>query len=208
MRRPRQNHSPRFKPKVATVAIWGDKTLAELADHYDVHAYQIQGWKKLLLKKSGQVFGAKHAREGIREAPVQCDWRTHDGAGFFIQSTRSRPVSERKAMIAHSLRLSVARGCRLLAVARVTVYLQGNQESKTNLEVMRLLNAGHLKYPFYGSHRLRNWLETRGHAVNRKSVQCLVRLIGLSTMYPRKKTSHPSIAHRIYTYALRNVRIP
>ncbi len=41
MRRPRRNHSSAFKAKVAIAAIKGDKTLAELAEHFDVHANQI-----------------------------------------------------------------------------------------------------------------------------------------------------------------------
>jgi transposase-like protein len=40
-RRPRRNHSPAFKAKVALAAIRGDKTLAELAQQFDVHPNQI-----------------------------------------------------------------------------------------------------------------------------------------------------------------------
>ena len=40
-RRPRRNHSPAFKAKVALAAIKGEKTLAELAEQYDVHPNQI-----------------------------------------------------------------------------------------------------------------------------------------------------------------------
>ena len=40
-RRPRRNHSPAFKAKVALAAIKGEKTLAELAEQYDVRANQI-----------------------------------------------------------------------------------------------------------------------------------------------------------------------
>lgn len=36
-RRPCRNHSPAFKAKVALAAVRGDKTLAELAQHFDVH---------------------------------------------------------------------------------------------------------------------------------------------------------------------------
>lgn len=43
-RRPRRNHSPAFKAKVALDAIRGDKTLAELAKQYDVHPNQITDW--------------------------------------------------------------------------------------------------------------------------------------------------------------------
>ena len=35
MRRTRRNHAPGFKAKVALAAIKGDKTLAELAEHFD-----------------------------------------------------------------------------------------------------------------------------------------------------------------------------
>jgi transposase len=46
-----------FKAKVALAAIRGDKTLAELADHYVVYANQIQDWKKQLMEKAARVFG-------------------------------------------------------------------------------------------------------------------------------------------------------
>ncbi len=71
MRRPRRNHSPSFKAKVAMAASRGDKTLAELADHYDVHANQIQEWKKQLLEKAAQVFGANPQSTSLGEASVQ-----------------------------------------------------------------------------------------------------------------------------------------
>ena len=35
-RRPRRNHSPAFKAKVALAAVKGEKTLAELAQQFDV----------------------------------------------------------------------------------------------------------------------------------------------------------------------------
>jgi transposase len=41
MRRPRRNHSPAFKAKVALEAIRGEKTLAELAEKHAVHPNQI-----------------------------------------------------------------------------------------------------------------------------------------------------------------------
>lgn len=44
-RRPRRNHSPAFKAKVALAAIKGEKTLAELAEQFDVHANQITSWR-------------------------------------------------------------------------------------------------------------------------------------------------------------------
>ena len=56
-KRKRRNHSPSFKAKVALAAVRGDRTLAELAEQYDVHPNQIQDWKKKLLSSAEDVFG-------------------------------------------------------------------------------------------------------------------------------------------------------
>jgi len=46
-RRPRRNHSPAFKAKVAVAAIKGEKTLIELAQEFDVHPNQIKRMRRL-----------------------------------------------------------------------------------------------------------------------------------------------------------------
>jgi transposase-like protein len=56
-RRPRRNHAPAFKAKVALAAIKGDRTLAELAEQFDVHANQIASWKAQLEDGAADVFG-------------------------------------------------------------------------------------------------------------------------------------------------------
>jgi len=60
-RRSRRTHSPAFKAKVALAAIKGDKTLAELAQQYDVHANQITTWRTQLLEGAAGVFGGAPA---------------------------------------------------------------------------------------------------------------------------------------------------
>lgn len=65
-RRSRRNHSPAFKAGVALAAVKGERTLAELAEHFDVHPNQIQDWKKQLVTKAENVFGA-----GMGEAATQ-----------------------------------------------------------------------------------------------------------------------------------------
>jgi transposase-like protein len=62
-RRPRRNHSPAFKAKVALAAVKGDKTLAELAQQFDVHANQITMWRSQLLEGAAGVFGADSPAE-------------------------------------------------------------------------------------------------------------------------------------------------
>jgi transposase-like protein len=56
-RRPRRNHTASFKAKVALSALKGDKTLAELAQQFDVHPNQITEWKGRLQEQAAGVFG-------------------------------------------------------------------------------------------------------------------------------------------------------
>ena len=55
-RRPRRNHRPAFKAKVALAALKGDRTMSELATQFDVHPNQIKQWKDQLLDGVSDVF--------------------------------------------------------------------------------------------------------------------------------------------------------
>ena len=55
-KRNRRTHSPAFKAKVALAALKGDKTLAELAQQFDVHPNQITDWKKQLQERVADGF--------------------------------------------------------------------------------------------------------------------------------------------------------
>ena len=69
---------------------------------------------------------------------------------------------------------------------------------------MHRIDEMHLKRPFYGSRRIRDWLEDEGHKVNRKRVQRLMRQMGITAIYPKACTSKPGKGHKIYPYLLRN----
>jgi transposase-like protein len=62
-RRPRRNHAPAFKAKVALAAIRNEGTIAELAKRFDVHPAQVTAWKDQLLARSAEVFGEGAATE-------------------------------------------------------------------------------------------------------------------------------------------------
>ena len=45
-----------FKAKVAVAALKGDKTLAELAEKFDLHTNQITQWRTQLLEGATEMF--------------------------------------------------------------------------------------------------------------------------------------------------------
>jgi transposase len=59
MKKTRRNHSAAFKAKVALAAIAGEKTVAELSQHYQVHPNQVSAWKARLVERAAQVFDAE-----------------------------------------------------------------------------------------------------------------------------------------------------
>ena len=70
-RRPRRNHSPILKAKVALAALSGEHTLAELAQKYDVHPNQITEWRRQLLENAAGAFGGSaQANEPVDLAPL------------------------------------------------------------------------------------------------------------------------------------------
>ena len=68
-KRTRRTHTPAFKAKVALAAVKGEKTLADLAQQFDVHPNQITTWKTQLIERSAGLFGPG-AGGGEAAAPV------------------------------------------------------------------------------------------------------------------------------------------
>ena len=56
-RRPRRNHTPAFKAKVALAAVKGELTLTQIAEQFDVHPDQVTPWKAQLQEGAADVFG-------------------------------------------------------------------------------------------------------------------------------------------------------
>ena len=70
-------------------------------------------------------------------------------------------------------------GQALLEVTRSSVYYRPKGASEADLSLMGESDRQYLETPFYGSRRMKAWLERRGVRVSRKWVQRLMRVMGL-----------------------------
>ncbi|MBF0556703.1 MAG: IS3 family transposase [Nitrospirae bacterium] len=103
--------------------------------------------------------------------------------------------------------LSIRRQCELIGLPRSSYYRPEAMENEENLVLMRLMDEEYTRHPFFGSRTMVYYLSRLGHKVNRKHVQRLMRLMGLVSIAPRKRTSIPAKGHTVYPYLLRGFEI-
>ncbi len=101
----------------------------------------------------------------------------------------------------------MVRQCQLLGVSRSSLYYQPIDPSDEEMTLLKLIDQQYLRTPFYGSRRMKAYLQTQGYTVNRKRVQRLMRQLGLQAIYPKPKLSESHPEHQIYPYLLRGVDI-
>ncbi|MCG7852840.1 MAG: IS3 family transposase [Methanosarcinaceae archaeon] len=208
-KRPRRNHAPAFKAKVALEALKGDQTLVELSQRYQVHPNQITEWKKQLLAHAADVFTkGKKAEVGpsVNDLHAKIGQLSMEN-GFFIRRARSHRRCERQTMIDRRDKLPVTRQCALLDLSRSGIYYKPIPPSEKEMELMRKIDEIHLMYPFYGSRNIRNELWARGYNVGRDRVRRLMRRMGIETLYVKPRLSLAHHEHVKYPYLLRNLKI-
>ena len=212
-KRTRRNHSPAFKARVAVAAVKGEKTLAELAQQFDVHPNQITTWRSQLLEGAASIFEFDGQTEPA--GPVIDVKTLHARIGaltlvneFFFRSARQgRTVAERKTMIDHVHALPITRQAWELAISRGSVYYLPRPVPASDLAIMRRIDELHMDFPFAGSPMLRDLLGAEGVKVGRLHVATLMKKMGVAAIYQRPNTSKPEPGHKIYPYLLRKLAV-
>jgi putative transposase len=116
--------------------------------------------------------------------------------------------SDRLALVDHDdPALPVVAQCRLLKVARSTLYYRPVPVSADDLAVMRRIDELHLAWPFYGSRRMAAVLRREGWAVNRKRAKRLMRVMAIEAIYQKPNTSKGHPGHKVYPYLLRGLTV-
>ncbi|MGH9807840.1 MAG: IS3 family transposase [Terriglobia bacterium] len=210
-RRARRNHTPAFKAKVALAAVKGDRTIAQLAEQFDVHPNQVTTWKAQLESKAVDAFGAGNAGAeqpaiDVKSLHAKIGELTLEN-GFFRRSAHQGGIAERKAMIDREHELSITRQAEVLKISRGSVYYLPRPVPDADLAIMRHLDRLHLEFPFAGSRMLRGLLALQGHKIGRRHVKTLMKRMGIEALYRRPRTTKPEPGHKIYPYLLRGMEI-
>ena len=103
--------------------------------------------------------------------------------------------------------LPVTGQARMLGLSRSIIYYEPVGDSEADLALMTAIDVVHMKLPFYGARRLRDELRDQGFAVGREHTSTLMRRMGMTALYPKRKLSVPHPGHKIYPYLLRGMDI-
>ena len=132
-------------------------------------------------KKSGH---SKSSETGLKKLVLALD-----GQHGLIESEHSR--------------IRIARPCALVGRSRSSFDSGVQGERAENLNLRRLLDEWYTRKPFDGIRRMTVWLRQQGYTINPKRVARLLPMMGLETIYPTPRLSHPHPEGRIYPYVWR-----
>jgi putative transposase len=121
--------------------------------------------------------------------------------------------AERAQWIERDHEVPLTMQCELASIPRSSVYRRMEAAARQqcldeeDVELRALIDEEYTNRPFYGSRRMVVFLRRRGHTINRKRVQRLMREMGLAGMAPGPATSKPHPEHKVYPYLLRGVAV-
>lgn len=110
-------------------------------------------------------------------------------------------------MIERNHPLPLSRQAEVLQLSRSSLYYKAVPVSPRDLDLMKLIDEIHLKYPFYGSRSIRDELWDKGYRVGRLHVRTLMKKMGIEALYKKPRLSTPHPGHKIYPYLLRGMDI-
>ena len=103
--------------------------------------------------------------------------------------------------------ISVSRQCELMGLNRSSYYYQPKEKPLLEVALVDELTELYKDAPFYGYRRVKEELKDKGFELGRRKVLKLKALLGLHTLYPKKRTTIPDKQHKKYPYLLKGVKI-
>ena len=215
----RKAYSAEFKAKVVLEVLEGELTLNQIASKYELLPANVKNWKKIFLENMSLAFDkstvVKEYKSEIESLKKEKDsmakklGETIVEKEFLEGKLKSLVSSKsRKTFVDTKHKLSVNRQCKLLHIAKSTLYYSPVKRFSTEWEIKFLneLNDIHSEFPYYGTRRLVTALENEGYWVGRKLIKSAMEYMGIRALYPKHQTTQAYKEHYKYKYLLKEFK--
>ncbi len=215
----RKTYSAEFKAKVVLEVLEAEQTINEIASKYELLPANVKNWKKMFLENMSLAFDKSTV---VKEYKVELETVKKEkdliakklGETIvekeFLEGKLESLVSSktRKTFVDTKLKISLNKQCKLLHIAKSTLYYEPVKKFSSNEDIkfLNLLNEIHSEFPYYGTRRLVTALENEGINVGRKLLKTAMEYIGIKALYPKHKTTQAYKEHYKYKYLLKEFK--
>jgi putative transposase len=215
----RKTYTADFKAKLVLELLEGEQTMNEVASKYEVLPYNLKNWKKLFLENMSLAFDKSTVVKEYKEK-IEILEKSNDQLAkkvgnlsvekdFLVEKLQSLVSSKgRKTFVDTKHNLSLNKQCKLLHIAKSTLYCEPVKKFSTDrdLKFLNKLNDIYSEFPYYGTRRLVTALGNEGFNVGRKLVKSAMEYIGIKAIYPKHKTTKANKEHYKYKYLLKEFK--
>lgn len=215
----RKTYTAEFKAKLVLELLESEQSLNEVASKYEVLPYNLKNWKKMFLENMSLAFDKSTV---VKEYKIELETVKKEkdliakklGETIvekeFLEGKLVSLVSSkgRKIFVDTKHELSLNKQCKLLHIAKSTLYYEPVKKFSTewDLSFLNKLNDLYSEFPYYGTRRLVTALGNEGFNVGRKLVKSAMEYIGIKAIYPKYKTTKANKEHYKYKYLLKEFK--
>jgi putative transposase len=215
----RKTYSAEFKAKVVLEVLEGNETFNQIASKYELLPANVKNWKKMFLENMSLAFDkstvVKEYKDKIETLEKSNDNLAKKVGNLtiekdFLEGKLVSLVSSklRKTFVDTKHKLSVNQQCKLLHIAKSTLYYTPVKRfsSEWEIKLLNALNEIHSEFPYYGTRRLVTALENKGYKVGRKLVKSAMEYMAIRALYPKHQTTQAYKEHYKYKYLLKEFK--
>jgi len=215
----RKTYSAEFKAKVVLEVLEAELTLNQIASKYELLPANVKNWKKMFLDNMSLAFDKSTVVKEYKEK-IEILQSSNDSLAkkvgnltvekdFLVEKLKSLVSSKtRKKFVDIKHELSLNQQCKLLHIAKSTLYYEAIKRFSTEWDIKFLneLNEIHSEFPYYGTRRLVTALENEGYWVGRKFIKSAMEYMGIRALYPKHQTTQAYKEHYKYKYLLKEFK--
>jgi len=215
----RKTYSAEFKAKVVLEVLEAELTLNQIASKYELLPANVKNWKKIFLDNMSLAFDKSTVVKEYKDK-IEVLQNSNDSLAkkvgnltvekdFLVEKLRSLVSSKtRKTFTDTKHKLSLNKQCKLLHIAKSTLYYEPLKRFSTEWDIkfFNELNEIHSDFPYYGTRRLVTALENEGYWVGRKLIKSAMEYIGIRALYPKHQTTQAYKEHYKYKYLLKEFK--